>query len=273
MDNSVTDTTSTGVDTSTSVDTQVQGQDVTTQSTEPKVIDLDENALIRIKGQEKPVKFGEYGRNFQSRWTQEAQKRALLEKQLQERDARLQQIEAAQRQSQQTGGNEDVFAALRALPYLSGEDAVGVVQAIAGQIQQRDQVLVQALNKIKSLESIVKTINQSYQSTGFESKLDGWFKEHGWNPEFRELAKEIYMAWEGDDLDQEFPRIFSSRIEQIERALEAQRQAKLRQSRPQPFVPGQGGKAGPSKPLQFKADASAREIADQMWPLFQDKET
>lgn len=241
---------------------------------EPEFIDLtDENRLIKIKGSDKPVKFGEHVRNFQSQWTKEAQKRAALERTLAEREAKLQQLEAAQRQAQQGQQQGDVYQALRQLPYLSGEDAVGVVQAIAGQIQERDKVLIQALNKIKSLEGVVKTINQSYVTNGFESKIDRWLTENGWPSDLKDLAKEVYLAYEGDDLDQEFPRIFSARVDQMRKAFEAERQAKIRASKPQPFVPGQGGKASPSKPLQFKADASAREIAEQMWPLFQEKET
>jgi hypothetical protein len=257
------------VDTSTQTSTTEQ---TSTQATEPQPIELDENALIRVKGSEKPVKFGEHVRGFQSKWTQEAQKRAQLERTLQEREARLQQMErerqAAERASQQ-GKQGDVFQALRELPYLDGETAVKVVQGIAQQIQQRDQVLMAALNQMKQMQAVVQRLNQTHVTSSFDAKIDRWLGENGWPADLRDLAKEVYLAYEGDDLDAEFPRIFNSRVEQMRKAFEAERQAKLRASKPAPFLPGRGGNAQPSKPLEFKGNESARDISEKLWEQLQ----
>lgn len=242
---------------------------------EPSVIEVDENALIKPKGYDKPIKFGEYGRNFQAQWTREAQKRAALEKQLAERDARLKQIESeraqAQRQPQQ--GNADVFAQLRQLPYLTGEDAVGVVQSIARQIQDRDRILVGTLEALKQQQAIVNQLYNNHNTVSFDAKIDRWLKENNWSPELRELAKEVYLAYEGDDLDYEFPRIFQSRVQQMRKAFEAERAAQVSAAKRPAFVPGRGGDAKPSKPLEFKGGESAKDIADKMWDLFHESGT
>jgi hypothetical protein len=238
---------------------------------EPSVIELDDNALVKIKGSDKPVKFGEHVRGFQSQWTKAAQRAKQLEQQLQERETRLKQIEqeraAASRQP--SGQTEDVFQALRALPYLSGEDAVGVVQGIAQQIKQRDQVLIGTLKQLQKMQQIVNNLNQNHQVSSWESKLDRILEENGWSKDYKDLAKEVYLAYEGDDLDQEFPNIFRSRIDQLRKAMENERQAAIRKARPQPFVPGRGGSTGPSKPLEIKNDS--RGAADQLWDLFSHK--
>lgn len=256
-------------------------EDVTTQSVpdtspapestapaEPSIIDLsDENSLIKIKGSEKPVKFGDHVRGFQAQFTKASQKAAQLERALAEREERLRQLEAAQRSA--PSGQQDVYEALRALPYLSGEDAVQVVQSIGEQLKQRDMVLLAALKQMQALQNVVKGLNESSTTAQFDAKISRWLEEGGYPPEAKDLAKEIYLAYEGDDLDQEFPAIFHARWTQIENAIEARRAQKVAAARKQPFVPGRGGQAGPSKPLAIPANASAKEVSNLLWDSLQ----
>lgn len=246
------------------------------QVAEPAVIDVDDNALIRIKGQDKPVKFGEYGRGFQSQFTKASQRAAQLERELsQERELRQRFEQERQRASatQTQTDKGDVFAALRALPYLSGEDAAQVVGAIAKQIEERDQVQRATLQYLKQMQGVVNQLQSTHVNSSFESKIDRWLTENNWSPDLKDLAKEVYLAYEGNDLDDEFPRIFGARVDQMRRAFEAERTAKIRASKPNPFVPGKGGHAGPSKPLDLKASASSKEIADQLWGTLQGTDT
>lgn len=261
-----------GVDTSAQVDTQVDAATTTNQPAQPTVYDLDENALIRIKGQKDPVKFGEYGRSFQSQFTKVSQQRAELERRLRERETRLEQLERERQAAQtqrQSGGQDDIYGQLEQLPYLDGQTAVKVVKSIGQQIQQRDQVLLGALQQMKQMQEIVNRLNSAHTGASFEQKIEKYFQDNSWDPAFKDLAKEVYLAYEGDDLDVEFPRIFGARLEGIEKAFEARRQAAAQKARQNRFVPGKGGNAQPSKPLEIKQDASAKEIADQMWDLFQ----
>jgi hypothetical protein len=271
MESTTTDTQATTVD--TAVTTPVAA---TTTVTEPTPIELDDNALIRVKGSEKPVKFGEHVRGFQSQFTKATQRAAQLQRELQARDAKLQELQREREQAQRTSqrqGETDVYAQLRELPYLDGQTAVSVVQGIAQQIQQRDQVLLAAMNQIKQMKTVVDRLNQTHTTGQFDGKIDRWLNENGWPTDLRDLAKEVYLAYEGDDLDEEFPRIFNGRVEQMRKAFNAERESKLRASKPQPFLPGRGGNTSPSKPLEFKGDASAKEIADKLWEQFQVSDT
>jgi hypothetical protein len=244
---------------------------------EPTVIDIpDENALIRVKGSEKPVKYGDHVKGFQSQFTKASQRAALLEKQLQQERTQRERLEQAQRQaqSQPTASTEDIFASLRQLPYLTGEDAVGVVQSIGQQLRQRDMVLMGALKQMQAMQERLQRIDESYTNQSFDQKINSFLSNGGYGPEYAEYAKELYLAYEpSPTLDDEFPQILAARLEGLEKLLDAKRQAKINGARKSPFVPGKGGNAHPSKPLQFKADASAKEITDQLWESLQSSGT
>lgn len=244
---------------------------------EPTPIEVDENVLIKIKGQDKPIKFGEYGRNFQSQWTKAAQRAKALEAELARERTERQRYEAAQRNAGQNQTQPDPTAqltdTLKTLPYLSGEQAAKVIGDVVGQIKQRDAILLGALKQMEKMQKVMNHLYQNHNSTSFESKINKWLDEGGYPKEAAQLAKEIYLAYEGDDLDTEFPRIFKSRWDEINRIVEAQRQAKLNAARKERFVPGKGGNTGPSRPLQFKGNESARDIADSLWKEFNGTET
>lgn len=238
---------------------------------EPSVIDVDDNALIRIKGQDKPIKFSEYGRNFQSQFTKASQRAAQLQRELeQERQARQQyerQVrEAAQVQPGRSEG-ADVFAQLEALPYLDGKQAAMVVRSIADQIGQRDQVLLATLKQLSEMQRIVQGLHGERQGSALNAKIANFVKEGGYPAEITEWAKKLYLAYEGDDLDDEFPAILKEEYENMARTFEAQRAAKVRSAREGRFqLPGKGDNTGPSKPFQIKANASPSEIADALFP-------
>lgn len=244
--------------------------DASAAPAEPTVIEVDDNALIKPKGFAKPVKYGEHVGGLQAQFTKASQRAAQLERELAAERQRREQFERQSQQAQRgQQGQPDVFDALRQLPYLTGEDAAGVVQSIAQQIQQRDQVLLAALNRMKQMEGIVNGLHQSSTNQSFESKINNWLDSGGYSRDYADLAKEIYLAYEGDDLDQEFPQIFASRIDQLRKAMEAERTAKLNAARKVPFVPGRGGQTGPSKPLQLSGKENPKDIADQLWDSFQ----
>lgn len=241
---------------------------------EPTVYEVDENTLIKPKGANAPIKFGDHTRGFQSQFTKAAQEAARLKQALQERDQRIAQIEAAQKQAQANqGGQQDPYAQLRSLPYLSGEEAAGVVQSIGQQFQQRDAILLAALKKLQELSGVVQNLHQSSTMSSFDAKISKWLQDGGYPPEAADLAKDIYLAYEGEDLDNEFPRIFAERWAQVENLIEARRQQKVQQARRQPFVPGKGGAAGPSKPFELPGDANPRQIADLLFDSMSRTET
>ncbi len=240
-------------------------------SAEPQPIELDDNSVIRIKGSDKTVPFKDV-RGFQAQFTKASQEAARLKQELQNEritrqkyESEMQKLRSAQPQA---GQAPDVYDALRKLPYVTGEDAVGMVQGIAQSIQQRDQVLLATLKQLQQMQQLVNGLQQNHTSSTFETKITGWLKDGGYDPGYADLAKEIYLAYEGDDLDTEFPQIFANRVKQIETLIATKKAASLAQNRRSPFVPGKGGQAGPSKPLEIKANATAKEVADLLWQDF-----
>jgi hypothetical protein len=139
------------------------------------------------------------------------------------------------------------------------------VQQIAGQIGQRDQILAGALHELKQLKQLVGGLHETHTSSQFEGKIQKFLSEGGYGPEYGDIAKELYVAYEGADLDQEFPQILRNRIAQLEKAFESKRRMALDSARKVPFVPGKGSTVGPSKPLEIKPNASAKEVAEQLW--------
>lgn len=239
---------------------------------EPNIYDVDDSSLIRVKGSKDPVKFSDYGKQFQAQATRAQQERARVEKELaQERELRQRYENERQTQQRQPAGQQpDVFADLRALPYLSGEDAVKVVQSISSQIQQRDQITIGLARELQKLQQTVGSLNQTHTQSTFSSKIDRFLSEGGYGPELKDLAIETYLAYEPtSDLDGEFPRILAERIDQVQKYVAAQQQKKLNEHRRQPFVPGRGGNGSPQKPITLDPRADARQVADQLWDSIQ----
>jgi hypothetical protein len=249
------------------------GNDLAGQSTdsqqEPQIYDLpDENALVRVKGSDKPVKYSEIGRNFQAQWTKEAQRRAQLERELQTEREQRQRFEQERQRAGQNQNQPDPLASLRERPYLTGEEAATVVQGIVEQVKERDKYIGALYKKLQEVEKRFGGMYESHTNSAFDSKINKWVSELGYDPQAEgvsDIAKEIYLAYEGNDLDQEFPQIFANRMKQIESFFEARKKSQLEKARRQPFIPGRGGQAGPSSPIQLKPNASPREIADMLW--------
>lgn len=246
---------------------------------EPSVIDVDDNALIRVKGSDKPVKFGEHVKGFQAQHTRVAQKAAQLERELQaertrraDYERRVQQASGGQ-VNQPNPGNQ-LLDQLKALPYLSGEQAVGVVEGITQQIKQRDMVTLALVQQIKQMKGVLDGLNQSHVMSGFDSKVNRWVKDANIPAEATEWVKKLYLAYEGDDLDQEFPAILKGEWENLNRVMNAQRESTARKAREdRMFVPGRGGNAGPNKPIQLKGSESPKDLADKLWEQFNESDT
>jgi hypothetical protein len=247
---------------------------VASQTATPDIPEFDDNAQIRFKGSDKPVAIKDV-RNFQSQWTRSAQEAARVKQALQQREAELarykEQERLAQQRSQQQGNNNqgNLIDALRSKPYLSGEEAAEIVSGLVGQFQQRDQIMVAALQEIQRQQAVINQLNSAHVGGAFDAKISKWVSDMGLPPEAAELAKDIYLAYEGDNLDDEFPRIFQERWQLAERLINAKRERELRETRKQPFVPGRGGNGNPSKPLTLDPAMSAKDTAEALWASLQ----
>jgi hypothetical protein len=245
------------------------GSDPNATPAAPSVIDLTDDSRIRFDGKE--TKFSDF-RNFQSQYTKASQEAARLRQEIARRDQLAQQQETqrqaeARRQAGQQG--KSILDELRTLPYLDGPAAAQLAERIAGDFAARDQVLLAALTKMQQMERIVSQLNDNYVGSSFESKIAQWVKDLGLPSEANEAAKIFYLAHEGEDLDQQFPDMFRAYWEGLQRQFAATNAAKVAAARKQPFIPGRGATAGPTKPLQLDPKASAAQTADALWESLQ----
>lgn len=254
------------------------GPSTPTTSSAPSIVDLTHDTLVRLPGAKDPVKYGDHYRGFQSEFTKKAQAAANAAKQVKQLQD---QINALKRQNGQAQAGQgprpnpvgELTQQLKSLAYLSGEDGAKVVEHLAGQfkaydgaLQQRDIALALMYKQMKQLSGIVEQLNGRSRTSDFDTKIEGYLQKGGYPPEAKEFAQELYLAYEGDDLDREFPTILKRRWDQLTELHKTNERKRIEAARRQPFVPGKGGNGTPSKGLANMAKSSAKEIADAFWP-------
>lgn len=247
----------------------------------PTPFDLNDDSLVRIKGQAEPVKYGDLSKRLQADYTRKTQQAQRLQAQAaQERKelgAERARLEGLATQLASRRGNDtsvDPFMEeLSKAEFIDGKTAVKLVQAmqqggfapIAAAIQERDKVITALYQHVVQLSNQMKEMGGRFGNQDFDGKINGWLKAGGYPPEAADLAKEIYLAYEGDDLDNEFPQIFETRWNQILSILDNQRKAKVEAARTTIKLPGRGGNGSAAKPIGLKGNESAKEAADMLW--------
>lgn len=249
-----------------------------TPAAEPTPIELRDDSLVKIPGSDKPVKYGEHYRGLQGQLTRASQRAAELERKYaqaeavaREREQQLQRYNTPR--EQHVNPAADLVGKLKSLAYLTGEDAASMVETIVNQVgqfgtefQRRDAAIMLLYNQIKRMSDQVNGLQSNHLNSSFESKISRWVGDLGLPVEATDFAKELYLAYEGEGLDDEFPTILKNRWEQITGLSRKAEQARIAQARQLPFVPGKGGQGVPSKPLTDRlAKASPKEVADELW--------
>lgn len=242
-------------------------------------ISLTDDSLISFEGAKEPVKFGEHVRGLKSNLTKATQARAAAEK---ERDSYRQALQDYQTRTKQSaqqapaGGGQaagDVFSAIAELPYLTGKDAAEVVKQIQGAISQRDQAFILIAKELQSLKGQLGGFTAKQGEADFGVKMGKFREQLGLSEDWTDWLSELYLAYEGDDLDEEFPSIAKKRIDQITQALRKGDKQKVEAAKRAPFIPGKGGQGSPSLPLQNKMKTmNARQIADSVWESMKDED-
>src|SRR3990167_4679585 len=255
----------------------------------PSVIDLTEDSMVRLPGAKDPVRYGDHYRGFQSEFTKRAQEasqlrteRVKLQQQVQDYQRRLQQGQQQQGQGQQAQQSKlaQLAGQLKSLTYLNGEQAAQVVdhvmqeiQGYAGELQRRDVALALMYRRMQQMGETLNGLQSRHVTGEFDTKIAKFVKDGGLPEKATGWAKKLYLAYEGDDLDQEFPRILKQEWESIGGVFRATEKERVEAARRQPFVPGKGGNGSPSRPLgQDWTKKSAKDISDALWPGLVDGE-
>ena len=261
-------------------------------ASEPRTFNDDD--LVTIPGQDKPVKYGELYRRLQADHTRKTQEVARERAEAkQEREAlatqrrELEQTAASLvARGQQPAGGQDAGAAflsaLSAKTYLSGADAASLVQSIQQKgfqpliaaITERDKILSTLHGMIMNLESTVSELSGVHTENRFDSYINETLKTLGLPQKAAKYAKELFLAYEGDDVAADFPAILDERwkeLQEIHRESDSARVAGARRS-PFPF-PQRGGNGAPSQGIKLRGDEDARELADALWDGLQETRT
>ena len=237
------------------------------------VIELTENSMVRLPGAKDPVRYGDHYRGFQSEFTKRSQETARSREQVATLTQQLQRFQQQQQQQppqQAPNPNVELAQQLKQLPYLKGEDAARLTEHIANQLAERDKSLEQRdlaislmYKQMKQLASQVTQLTGRTTNSDFDSKMATFAKQGGNLP--INFVKELYMAYEGDDLDAEFPRILRERVNELNGHFKNAEKTRVELARRQPFVPGKGGNGSAGKPLNL-ARASSKQLADAFFP-------
>ncbi len=262
-------------------------------------MDISDDTLVRIPGQDQPVKYGELYKRLQGDYTKKtqtlAQQKAQYDKDVaafntrkQAEENTLKQTAAAllaRGQGGQQGqqGGQDFLTQLASRPYLDGATAAQIVRSIQQEgfgsvvkaIQDRDTIIQNFHQRLGSMQQVLDQLSGAHTETAVGQRLQGWMQQADIPEEAIEFAKDMYSAYEGDDLDNEFPQILADRWNQLQQINAKRRQSQVDAARSGPFpLPGRGGNGTPSRALPtFKGNENAREMADTLWEQLHPSQT
>jgi chromosome segregation ATPase len=233
-------------------------------------LDVNHDSVLRFEGKEIPFSKLRGLESEHTKATQalsEARRQASAYQQaIQERDAQIQRFRQAA--GTQPNAQADALAQLRALSYVSGEEAAGIVEHMQGQNRQLQAIAYMLAQKIAQLEQNVSGVTGQYANQNFSSKI-AKFRDQLQIPErFQKRLEELYLAYEGDDLDDEFPRIAKEWYDDIQAGFQDVQKARIEAARRGPFIPGKGGQGSPSRPLEMKGNETPAEQAEQVGRMF-----
>ena len=254
-------------------------------------MDLADDTMVRIPGQDDPVKYGDLYKRLQAdhtkKTTQAARARDQLARERQQlhqthsqKEQQLQQLTAQllQMQNQQAGGKQDYLAELEGRKVLDGRTAAHLMRTIQDQgfgsvaqaMQARDQVIQQLGAQLTKINEVVRKLASDRSDNSFDTKITGWLKDLDLDDNYAELAKEVYLAYEGSDLDDEFPEILRKRVDQVRNLVRNGDKKKADAARGANFkFPGKGGQGSAAKAAGLRGNETSSQVADQLWEALQ----
>lgn len=233
----------TGAANTGSVDTAAQGS-----STAP--LSLSDDALVNIPGRDKPVKFGEWRRGLEGEYTKAKQTLSQLTPEVERLRQKQAEWERQQGQANRPDPNRELLGKLEQLKYLDGGAAKELAEYFQNQLSTRDQVLGMALKALGQVRGQVNTLAGSAGEQAHAAKISRFVKEGGYGEELNDVAQTVYAAYEGADLDEQFPGILKSHVEAIEKYIRARDKKALEKARERTaWVPGKGTSVTPGQPL------------------------
>jgi hypothetical protein len=231
---------------------------------------LTDDMEVIPPGQEKPVKYGEFQRGFQSQFTKASQKAANLEREIAGlKQAAQQQQQAGQPQT--PSKRKQLIDNLKARTYLSGEEAASAIDNIFGEVENdfstRDQALRLIAQKLLQIDAQQQKFSQSANQSSFSNTIKSALTANKLPEELDEFAQLVYLSHEGADLDQEFPTLLKGFWDKFANVVRQMDQKKVEGARTSRF-PGRGGQGSAGKPLDTSRMSPSQQ-ADALWEMVQ----
>lgn len=257
----------------------------------PAHISLTDDSMVLTPGAKDPTRFGDLLKRQQADYTRKTQthaqtvkafeaKQAAFENQRKAEVARLESLAASLVGRKGEPGNE-FLTSLESKQYISGKDMATIMRAIHTQgfgavkeaFAQRDEILTAMYQQLVSLNQAFGGLGSQQAEQTLQQKIAGWLKEADMPAEAARWATELYLAYEPtDELDGEFPEILKSRWEEVGGLHAGVRAKRLEAAKRAPFVPGKGGNGAAAKPAGLTGRENARETADYLWNVMQQRE-
>lgn len=254
----VVDTTTTTVDS-----TPVAGS-------EASPISISDDQFVKLPGQEKPVKYGDFYRGLQSNQTRLGTEKADLQRQLQAVKDQAQRSQNKTGEAATPSQRQRMIAELKGKTFLSGEEAANAVDSILGEFESnlgvRDNAIRLLAQKLLQNEAVLNELNGERSNGSFQTKVGSALKSNGLSDEFADFAQMIYLSHEGDGLDEEYPGLVKKFFDKFAASVRKMDQEKVTRAKQNRF-PGRGGQGSASKPEDISR-LSPRETADKLWDQF-----
>jgi hypothetical protein len=254
-------------------------------------VDISDDTMVRVPGQDDPVKYGDLYKRLQADHTKKTTAAARARDQLaverqdlhsnhRQKEQQLQQLTTqllAMRNQGQNAG-PDYLSELEGREIMDGRTVAQLMRAIQDQgfgsvakaMEARDGVISQLGAQLTKVNEVVRRLASERSDTSFDRKISGWLKDLNLDDNFTDLAKEVYLAYEGDDLDDEFPEILRSRIDQVRGLFRSADKRRVDEARSAKFkFPGKGGQGSAAQAGGLKGSETSAQVADRLWEAMQ----
>jgi hypothetical protein len=247
-----------------------------------------------VPGFNDPVRAGDLYKRMQGDYTRKTQAAEKLKTQYEtehktrqgeiatERQ-RLEQIASSllsrQQSSAQPTADQQFLDGLKSAEYIDGPTMSKFAQTmqdkgftpIVKAFQERDQILQSMAQQLITLNQHVQQMQSKTGTQDLDSKIAKYVTDLGYPTDANRYAKEIYAAYEGDDLETEFPEMLRERMDGLSNMFRNVDRQRIDAAR-RPSVPGKGGSGTTGKTIGLKGTESAKETADMLWEAMQTHE-
>lgn len=239
------------------------------------VYDLSDDAMVRVPGSDRPIKFSEYKAGYVPRadFDRTSSEYGAYKQKVQQ--TLLQYVAGLQRGGQagqaQAGAAKDemeeLLAKVEGAQYVDGPGLATVIRQVLSRMRSADtqKALGMLYQHNQQLGKRLQAIEGQRSQESLNATVRSWLKDNDYDPEYYEdLALDLIAGYEGKPVDI-LNKVVKARIEKIEKGKEA-RTIKAKQLPFEPRLPGRGGDNRFATKAKDLSQASPAQIADAFWP-------